>query len=135
MSRKYYIRVFKDPGVLQEMLALLQSGWSSPALAEKYGCDTSTILHHARRKGVDLIHREVTVLKRKTSTQWNFGGGKYDYLLNEPVNQGKDYYQYRQDAQCRKQSTKIRALQINKLLIVPIQTVQELSESPLDTEF
>lgn len=80
---------------LKEILRLHNLGWPSNKIGRKFGKDHSTILYHLRKLGVAPRGRGYyppAPLQNIVVSLGNYN--KYDYLFNEPVNQGKTYKEY-----------------------------------------
>jgi hypothetical protein len=96
-----YLRTFKNPLLLQEMLELRRQGWSITALAQKYDCNFTSIWHQCKKHNIG----EVRVTVRLTQTPQitvltDFNG--------ERLNRGKTYKEYLLEEQERR-----RQMQMN----------------------
>ena len=122
MGRKYreYTKVFNNPKVLAKMLEEYRGGATSISLGLKYGVDHTSILHHAKKAGIShkyvpptpeerLRNRLAREAERRKFRILYTGKGKYDYLLNEPVNQGKNYKEYLMEKKSRSKVERILA--------------------------
>ena len=92
---------------------LRASGWSLSRLARKYKKDHTTILYHCQKWGVvqfqpprtipEMEFEAREVQKRKANPK-QVVPHKYDYLLTKdgPINEGKSYKEYLEDAKKQK---------------------------------
>jgi hypothetical protein len=106
MEERHYRRLFKDEEILKEMLVLYEEGWSMPALAKKYNCHHTSILHQLSKHGIPSRTRvRIPFFKTEKRNVIYYPpkvAGKYDTLLAEKTNPGKSYAQYRKEAAARK---------------------------------
>lgn len=106
--REHYTRVFTDSKVLKEMLALRAKGRGYSSLARRYGVDHSSIMYQCHKyhiekneapkdldkeieeKNTKIVYKQkeeeiVIVIRTKH---------KYEDLIFEKVNEGKNYVEY-----------------------------------------
>src|SRR3990167_7592683 len=68
--RKGDKKLFLEEGKLQEMFKLRERGWSYNALAKKYGCDHTSIIHQCQKNSIfnnniQIIRSNSEVKKKK----------------------------------------------------------------------
>lgn len=104
---------------LNEMLKLRVAGWGYSALGRKFNLDHTTIIYHCKKFNV---HPSAVALKKvkfwrkekeEESVLTPMRPYKYDYLLYEKMNPGKNYAQYLKDVEKRK-SAKIWVIAITR---------------------
>lgn len=90
-----YIRTFKDPQLLEEMLALRREGWSITALAQKYNCNFTSVWHQCKKHDI----RPLRITIRLTQTPQN---PVYEDFNGETLNKGKSYKEYLKEEEERR---------------------------------
>lgn len=91
-----------DSKKIREILALRASGWSIMALSIKYTRDRTSIRHHLVKYSVVPLTTVVDVrIERPPRIEQKAPAHKYDYLFDEPVNKGKNYREYIDEANRR----------------------------------
>lgn len=84
-------RVFRKPGVLNEMLFLRLQGWPLGDLAFKYHCDKSSVWKACIRSGLPqeiLLLPKPTITFHAVITDWD----------GQRINRGKSYREYLAEA-------------------------------------
>jgi hypothetical protein len=93
-----------------------RAGFPSTAIAREFGKDHTTILYHLRKLGVPrglgrgyrrpMLHAEAVVIASPGARRPK--NSPYDHIFDEPVNPGKSYREYVQEA-CRKRASARKA--------------------------
>lgn len=88
---------------VQEMLELYRTGeWTHVQLGEKYGKDRTTIMHHIKKAGIPTVKREKKPVPVKIGKQKPVKSepvvDKYAHVYDPPVNKGKRYQDYLEEA-------------------------------------
>lgn len=93
-----YSKVFRESGLLEEMLSLREEGWAYNQLARKYNVDHTSIRYHCIKAGLAdiVVVRRLPLLpaiKKKPNSK------KVHPILRtkESINRGKTYLEYLDD--------------------------------------
>jgi len=97
-----HIRTFKDKSLLLKVLNARVSGMSVTRISKEFQVNHSTIIYHCNKwkvapNGKPLVLSDLTGEIIKVD-------GKYDHLLDEPVNMGKCYKTYLKRAHYNKKT-------------------------------